>query len=110
MQTKDLCKEGRLEKCMGCDKSFSQQIIECQSCSKFNEKYRVVNRLEYALFEASRGEEQEVKNKKGRTWARYKYMAGLLAYIKEFDEGFYKDMEAQYKEIVNLQREMKEIE
>lgn len=108
MQTKDLCKENRLEKCMGCNKTFSKQIIECQKCSKFNEKYRVVNRLEYALFEASRGEEQEVKNKKGHSWAKYKYMAGLLAYIKDFDEAVYKDMEEQYKEILNMQKEMGE--
>ena len=64
----------------------------------------MVNRLEYAMFERSKNKEQEVKNKKGRGWAEYKFMAGFLQYFEENDPVYYAVLIKEYKNVLREQK------
>lgn len=99
MQTKELCKKNRLEKCAQ-GKTLSEQLLICQQCASFNEKYRVVNRLEYAMFERSKNEEQEVKTKKGQGWAKHQFMAGFMQFFEENDPIYYEALMKDYKSLL----------
>lgn len=79
---------------------------KCKDCPLYNEEFRIVNRLEYELFEKKRDERIEIKKKKGDAWNDYTYLKGFFEFLKREDRASIKDLEQEYRNVLDIQKEI----
>ena len=94
------------KECLSSNKSQIDLIEKCKFCPLFTEKMKIVNRLDYEMFEKERDERIEIRKKKGDAWNNYKYLKGFFEFLKREDRASISDLEREYRSVLEVQKEI----